>query len=154
MVCIRNNATGSQSLVKTFCKIYLGCLWTFTFLMESSFFKKLYIKAFIVITDDLKVFLFRDLHLKACIYGKFDLCGFKTVFSLMGDWNVVRNSEFFMLLQTSSHIFCAKIINEWTIFYPHSTSGFKTEASFNEKISFMRSGKKVFKSLNRRCEIF
>ena len=33
----------------------------------------------------------------------------KTVFSLMGDWNVVHNPEFFMLLHTSSHIFCAKI---------------------------------------------
>ena len=45
----------------------------FHFLME----KKLYIKAFIVIIDDLKVFLFRDVPLKACIYGSFDLCSFK-----------------------------------------------------------------------------
>ena len=29
-----------------------------------------------------------------------------------------------------------------------STSGFKSEASFNEKISFMRSGEQVIKSLN------
>ena len=82
----------------------------------------------------------------------------KTVFSLMGDWNVVRNPKFFMLLHTSSHIFCTKHISECAIFYSLSTSGFKTEASFNEKISFMRSGEKVFKSLNnsivRRCEIF
>ena len=41
------------------------------------FFKKLYIKAFIVIIDDLKVFLFSDLPLKACNYESFDLCGFK-----------------------------------------------------------------------------
>ena len=68
------------------------------------FFKKLYIKAFIVIIDDLKVFLFRDTRLKACIYGSFDLF-LKTVFSLMADWNVVSNPVFFMLFHTSSHIF-------------------------------------------------
>ena len=82
----------------------------------------------------------------------------KTVFNLMGDWNVVRNLEFFKLLQTSSHRFCAKNISECPIFYSLSTTGFKIEASFNEKISFMRSGEKVFKTLNnsilRRCEIF
>ena len=82
----------------------------------------------------------------------------KTIFNLMSDWNVFRNPEIFMLLQTSSHRFCAKIISECPIFYSLSTTRFKTEASFNEKISFMRSGEKVFKSLNnsivRRCEIF
>ena len=82
----------------------------------------------------------------------------KMVFSLMADWNVVSNPEFFILIHTSSHIFCAKNISECTIFYSLSTSGFKTEASFNEKISSMKSGEKVFKSLNnsivRRCEIF
>ena len=30
-------------------------------------------------------------------------------------------------------------MSECAIFYSLSTSGFKTEASFNEKISFMRS---------------
>ena len=82
----------------------------------------------------------------------------KMVFSLMADWNVVSNSEFFILIHTSSHIFCAKNISECAIFYSLSTSWFKAEASFNEKISFMRSGEKVFKSLNdsivRRCKIF
>ena len=77
MVCVRDNATGSQPLVKTFYTVYLGCLWTFTFLMEQSFFKKLYIRAFTVIIDDLKVFLFRDVPLKAYVHGSFDLCGFK-----------------------------------------------------------------------------
>ena len=82
----------------------------------------------------------------------------KMVFSLMADWNVVSNPEFFILIHTSSHIFCAKNISECAIFYSLSTSWFKAEASFNEKISFMRSGEKVFKSLNdsivRRCKIF
>ena len=76
----------------------------------------------------------------------------------MGDWNVVLDPEFFMLLHTISHISGAKNISKCAIFYTLSTFGFKTEASFNEKISFMRSGEKVFKSLNnsivRRCEIF
>ena len=63
----------------------------------------------------------------------------KMVFSLMADWNVVSNSEFFILIHTSSHIFCAKNISECAIFYSLSASGFKTEASFNMKISFMRS---------------
>ena len=46
---------------------------------------------------------------------------------------------------------------ECDIFYWLSTFGFKTEASFNEKISFMRSGEKSFNTLNnsmvRNCEI-
>ena len=58
----------------------------------------------------------------------------KTVSSLMSDCNVVSNPEFFMLFRTSSHMFCAKNISECAIFYSLSTSGFKTEASFNEKI--------------------
>ena len=66
----------------------------------------------------------------------------KTVFSLMADWNLVSNPEFFILIHTCSHIFCAKNISECAIFYSLSTSGFKTEASFNEKISFMRSREK------------
>ena len=33
-------------------------------------------------------------------------------------------------------------ISECVIFYSLCTSGFKTEASFNEKISFMRSAEK------------
>ena len=77
---------------------------------------------------------------------------------LMADWNVVSNPEFFMLFHKSFHIFYAKIISECAIFYSLSTSAFKTEASFNDKISFMSSGEKVFKSLSnsivRRCEIF
>ena len=76
----------------------------------------------------------------------------------MADWNVVISPEIFMLFRTSSRNFGAKNINERAIFYSLSTSGFKTEASFNEKISSMKSGEKVFKSLNnsivRRCEIF
>ena len=50
----------------------------FHFLMEQSFFKKLYIRVFTAVIDDLIVFLFRDVPLKAYIYGSFDLCGFKT----------------------------------------------------------------------------
>ena len=76
MVCIWNNATGSQPLVKTFCTIYLGCLWAFIFLMKQSFFKKLFIRAFAVIIDDFKIFLFLSVPLRAYIYGIFDLCGF------------------------------------------------------------------------------
>ena len=59
----------------------------------------------------------------------------------MADWNAVSNSEFFMLFHASS-VFCVKNISECTIFYSLSTSGFKTEASFDEKILFMRSGEK------------
>ena len=74
----------------------------------------------------------------------------------MGDWNVVLDPEFFMLLHTISHISGAKNIRKCAIFYSLSTFGFKTEVSFNEKISFMKSGEKVLKSLNnsrvRRCE--
>ena len=66
----------------------------------------------------------------------------------MADWNVVSNPEFFMLIHKSSHIFCAKNISECAISCSISTSGFKTETSFIEKISFMRSLEKVFKSLN------
>ena len=60
----------------------------------------------------------------------------------MADFNVVSNPDFFILFCTSSHTgtFFAKNIIERVIFYLLSTSGFKTEASFNEKISFMRSG--------------
>ena len=45
----------------------------------------------------------------------------------------------------NSHIFCAKNISEYAIFYSLSTSEFKTEALFNEKMSFMRSGENRFK---------
>ena len=41
------------------------------------FFKKPYIKTFIVFIDDLKNFLYPDLPLKAYIFESFDLCGFK-----------------------------------------------------------------------------
>ena len=47
------------------------------FLLEQPSFKKLYIRAFIFIIDDLKVFLFRFVQLKTYIYGSFDLYGFK-----------------------------------------------------------------------------
>ena len=80
----------------------------------------------------------------------------KTVSSLMANCNVVKNLELFTLFGTNSHIFHAKNISECVTFYSFSTSGFKTEASFNEKISFMRSGEKTFKSSNNsiitRCE--
>ena len=72
----------------------------------------------------------------------------KTLSSLMADWNVVSNPEFFMLFRTSSHIFSVKNISECAISYSLSTSEFKTEVSFNEIIPFMRSGEKTFKSLN------
>ena len=83
----------------------------------------------------------------------------KMVSSLMADWNVVSNPEFFMLFRTSSHIFSVKNISECAISYSLSTSECKTEASVNEIIPLMRSGEKTFKSLNnsikkRRCEIF
>ena len=74
----------------------------------------------------------------------------------MADWNVVISPEIFMLFRTSSHNFGAKNINERAIFYSLSTSGFKTEASFNERISSIRSEEKAFKSLInsivRNCE--
>ena len=72
----------------------------------------------------------------------------KTVSSLMADCNVVSNPEFFKLFRTSSRTFCAKNISECAILYSLNTSRFKSEASFNEEIPFMRSGKKAFKSLN------
>ena len=50
----------------------------------------------------------------------------------------------FLCCFAQGHIFCAKNISECAIFYSLSTSGFKTEASFNQKIYFMRSGGKVF----------
>ena len=83
----------------------------------------------------------------------------KMVSSLMADWNVVSNPEFFMLFRTSSHIFSVKNISECAISYSLSTSECKIEASVNEIIPLMRSGEKTFKSLNnsikkRRCEIF
>ena len=82
----------------------------------------------------------------------------KTVSSLMADWHVVNNPEFFMLFHTSSHIFRGKYMSECASFYSVSTSRFKSEASFNEKISFVRSGENAFKSLNnfivRKCGIF
>ena len=69
----------------------------------------------------------------------------------MGDWNIVSNSEFFMLFFTQALIF-------FVLLYSLHTFEFKIEALFNEKIYFMRSGEKVFRSLNnsivRRCEIF
>ena len=74
----------------------------------------------------------------------------------MADWNVLSNLEFLCCFAQALVFFYARNINECAIFYSLSTSGFKTEASFNEKISFMGSGEKVFKSLNnsivRRCE--
>ena len=80
----------------------------------------------------------------------------KAVYSLMTDWNVLRNPELLILIRLSSHILCAKNISGCAIFYSLSTSGFKTKAFFNEKMSFMRSKEKAFKSLNksivRRCE--
>ena len=72
----------------------------------------------------------------------------KMVSSLMADWNVVSNPEFFMLFHTSSQIFSVENISECVISYSLSTSEFKTEASVNEIIPFMRSGEKTFKSLN------
>ena len=53
----------------------------------------------------------------------------KTVFSLMADWNVVSNPEFFMLCHTTSHILCAENTSECAIFCSLSTSGFKTDTS-------------------------
>ena len=40
----------------------------------------------------------------------------KTVFSLMADWNVVSNPEFFMLCRTTSHILCAENTSQVTFF--------------------------------------
>ena len=82
----------------------------------------------------------------------------KTVSILMADWNVVSNPILSILccFAQAFHIFCAENISECAIFYSLSISGFKTEASFNEKISFMGSGETTFKSLSnsmvRRCE--
>ena len=66
----------------------------------------------------------------------------------MADCNVANNPEFSMLFCSSSHIFVLKI----SVDVP-----FSTHLTFNEKISFVRSGEKVFKSLNnsiaRRCKL-
>ena len=43
----------------------------------SLLFQKLYIETFIIIIDDLKVFLFHDIPFTAYTYGTFHLCGFK-----------------------------------------------------------------------------
>ena len=48
------------------------------------------------------------------------------------------------MFRTGSYIFCAKNIKERAIFYSLSTSGFKTEESFYETISFKRSKEKAF----------
>ena len=71
----------------------------------------------------------------------------KRVSSLMADWNVISNPEFFMLFHTSCHIFGAKSTSECAISCSISTSEIKTEASVNRK-TFMRSGEKTIKTLN------
>ena len=80
----------------------------------------------------------------------------KTVSSLMADWNFVSNPEFLMCFAQALIFFVLRISVNVPFFYSLSTSEFETEASFNEKIYFMRSGEKAFKSLNnsivRRCE--
>ena len=41
----------------------------------------------------------------------------KAVYSLMTDWNVLRNPELLILIRLSSHILCAKNISGCAIFY-------------------------------------
>ena len=48
--------------------------------------------------------------------GAFTYVVLKMASSLMADWNVVSNPEFFMLFHTSSHIFRAKNMTECAIF--------------------------------------
>ena len=60
---------------------------------------------------------------------------------------VVSNPEFFMLFRRNCHTFAFKNADQRAIFYSFSTSRFKTEASFNEKVSFVRSGEKSFETL-------
>ena len=60
---------------------------------------------------------------------------------------VVSNPEFFMLFCRTCHTFAFKNADQRAIFYWFSTSRFKTEASFNEKVSFVRSGEKSFETL-------
>ena len=66
--------------------------------------------------------------------------------------------SFYTVSHKLSYFFRDKNNKECAIFYSLSTYRLKTEASFNEKISFMRSGEKVLKSLNnfivRRCGMF
>ena len=158
MFCVRNNATGSQPLVKTFYTIYLGCLWTFTFLMEQSFLRNFTLECLPVLLMIWKFFFFEMYRLRHIFMGALTYVVLKSFSSLTADWNVVSNPEFFILFQTSSHIFCAKNMSECAIFYSLRTFRFNTEASFNGKISFIRSGEKAFKSLNnfivRECGIF
>ena len=80
----------------------------FYFNSGTVFFKKLYIKAFTVVIDYLKVFFFTMSRLRHKFPEAFIYVVLKMVSSLMADWNV-SNPEFFMLFHTNPHIFCAKI---------------------------------------------
>ena len=114
----------------------------FHFFNEIVFFKKLYVKAFIVIIDDLKVFLFRALPLKACIYGSYVVL--KTVFSLMGDWNIVSNSEFFVLFFTQALIFFVLKVSVNVPFFTHFTL-------LNLKLKHYLMKKIISCGLEKRC---
>ena len=69
-----------QTLDQNFLCHPLGLSMDFHSFHGLLFFKKPYIKTFIVFIDDLKNFLYPDLPLKACIFESFDLCGFKNCF--------------------------------------------------------------------------
>ena len=139
MVCVRTNATESQPLVKTFYTVYLDCLWTFTFLMQQSFFLRNFtLEPLPLLLMIWKVFFFAMSRLRHIFMGALTYVVLKTVSSLMADWNVVNNLDWvFVMFHTSSHISCAKKMSACAIFYSLSTSRFKTEASFKEKVSFV-----------------
>ena len=100
----------------------------FHVLMKQSFFNKLYIRAFTIIINDLKIFHFRVVPFKVFVYGSFHLVFLKWSLFLMPDWNSVSNPEFFMLIHTSFHIFCAK--NLGAISYSLSISKFSSSVFF------------------------
>ena len=132
----------------------LGLSITFILKSNGLIFKKLII-AFTVIIDDLKLLLFRHTTLKPYIYGNLNMWLYirSLVQRLIGILLVILS---FLCCFAQALIFF--VLSEYAIFYSLSTSGFKTEVSFDEEISFVRSEEKAFKSLNtsivRRCSFF
>ena len=66
----------------------------------------------------------------------------KTVFSLMGDWNIVSNSEFFMLFFTQALIFFVLKVN--AAFFTHFTL-------LNLKLKHYLVKKFISCGLEKRC---
>ena len=113
MICIWNDATWSQPSVKAFCMIYLGCLCTFILWGNSlvSFLRNFTLKCLSLLLKIWKLFFFAISHFRRILIGALTYVVLKTVSSLMADFNVVSNPDFFILFCTSSHTgtFFAKI---------------------------------------------